>query len=243
MNLKEEIATITTLQWTVLIALLVAINTVIFVGLLVVQPLGGLQNVLAQVPLLATRTPFPTFTSTFTPRPPATAISTHVPAWTPTITPTPSPTDTPTPIPRVFAQSFRPLPTPTATEIPTPIFDYIGTARQMTPCENQGNHHLFVYVRDKAGHGIPNIKLRVFWVGGSGGEAFLMTGTKIQDPGLTDFAMFKGSYSIEVIDGLSQVIGPLSPDIPQNETCAQNGNTEANSLYHYSFEVIFTKVR
>jgi hypothetical protein len=42
---------------------------------------------------------------------------------------------------------------------------------------------------------------------------------------------------------LSQVIGPISPDIPRNELCAETDNGVANSLYHYSFEVIFTKVR
>jgi hypothetical protein len=115
--------------------------------------------------------------------------------------------------------------------------------RQLTPCENAGKHHIFAYVRDPAGNGIPGVKMRVFWEGGNGGEAILTTGTKIEDPGLTDFAMFKGSYFVEVLDGLSQVIGPISPDIPLDELCAETGNGVANSLYHYSFEVIFTKVR
>jgi hypothetical protein len=65
----------------------------------------------------------------------------------------------------------------------------------------------------------------------------------MEDPGLTDFAMFKGSYFVEVMDGFSQVMGPISPDIAQNEECAATGNGVANSLFHYSFEVVFTKVR
>jgi hypothetical protein len=65
----------------------------------------------------------------------------------------------------------------------------------------------------------------------------------MEDPGLTDFAMFKGSYMVEVLDGFSQVVGPISPDIPVNEECPETGNGVANSLFHYSFEVIFTKVR
>jgi hypothetical protein len=115
--------------------------------------------------------------------------------------------------------------------------------RQLTPCENQGKHHIFAYIRDPAGNSLPGIKIRVFWVGGSGGEAIITTGTKIEDPGLADFAMFKGEYFVEVMDGPSQVIGPISPDIPRNELCPENDNGIANSLYHYSFEVIFTKVR
>jgi hypothetical protein len=113
----------------------------------------------------------------------------------------------------------------------------------LTPCENAGKHHIFAYVRDQTGNGIPGVKLRVWWPGGNGGEAVLTTGTKMEDPGLTDFAMFKGTYFVEVLDGLSQVVGPISPDIPNNELCAETGNGVANSLFHYSFEVIFTKVR
>jgi hypothetical protein len=132
---------------------------------------------------------------------------------------------------------------PVPTNTPTPAFDYRGTIRQLTPCENAGKHHIFAYARDQQGNGIPGVKMKVSWVGGSGGEAILTTGTKMEDPGLTDFAMFKGTYFIEVLDGSSEVIGPISPDIPHNEMCAETGNGVANSLFHYSFEVIFTKVR
>lgn len=90
---------------------------------------------------------------------------------------------------------------------------------------------------------MPDVNLKVSWPGGEGSEAFMKTGTKAEDPGLADFAMFKGSYYVEVADGFSEVIGPISPDIPLNEVCVTSGNTQANSLYHYSFEVIFTKVR
>jgi len=183
----------------------------------------------------------PTFTPTGTNVPPPTPRSTPVPTWSPTITPTPTETGTPTPAPTQTPIRATSVPIPTST--PTPIFDYIGTIRQLTACENQGKHHIFAYVRDQNGNGLPGMKLRVFWHGGSGGEAILTTGTKIEDPGLADFAMFKGEYNIEVMDGLSQVIGPISPDIPRNELCKENGNGVANSLYHYSFEVIFTKVR
>ncbi len=65
----------------------------------------------------------------------------------------------------------------------------------------------------------------------------------MQDPGLADFAMFKGVYYVEMLGGLSPLLGPISPDIPRSEMCAATGNGVANSLYHYSFEVIFTKAR
>jgi hypothetical protein len=243
-SLKKEIATISDQQWTVLISLLAVVNLVVLGGLvwlLAVQSPGGLQRVLAQAP--ATRTPLPTFTPTATNLPPPTPTSTFVPTWTPTITLTPLPTDTPTvtPIPIRAVAAAQEAPTPTVT--PTPAFDYVGTVRQLTACENAGKHHIFAYVRDQNGQGIPDVKMRVFWYGGNGGEAILTTGTKIEDSGLADFAMFKGTYFIEVMDGSSQVLGPISPDIPVSELCTETGNGVANSLYHYSFEVIFTKMR
>ncbi len=239
--LKHEVATISDQQWTFLISLLTLVNMVILgalVWLLAIQSTGRFPIVLAQAP--ATRTPLPTFTPT-----PglniSTPMNTRVPTWTPTITPPATATDIPTIAPTKTPIRATKVPVPTNT--PTPQYDYVGTIRQLTACENAGKHHIFAYVRDAAGNSIPGIKMKVSWGGGSGGEAILTTGTKIEDPGLADFAMFKGVYFIEVVDGLSQVVGPISPDIPVNETCAETDNGVANSLYHYSFEVIFTKVR
>jgi hypothetical protein len=240
--LKKEFAAISSSQWTVLIALLTLVNLVILGGLvwlLAIQSPDDFRRVLAQAP--ATRTPYPTFTPTPTDLPPPTPLNTLVPTWTPTITPTPTETSTPTPPPPPTPIRVTAVPVPTST--PTPAYDFVATMRQLTPCENQGKHHIFVYVRDAASKGIPGVNVRVFWKGGSGGEAIVTTGTKIEDPGLTDFAMFKGSYFVEVMGVSSQVVGPISPDIPLNELCPDNDNGVANSLYHYSFEVIFTKVR
>lgn len=243
-RLKREIASITDQQWTVLLSLLTVVNMVVLGGLvwlLATQTSGRFPIVLAQAP--ATRTPFPTFTPTPTGLPPATPLNTPVPTWTPSVTPTPTPTDVTTATAIPTKTPIRATQAPIPTNTPTPEFDYIGTVRQLTPCENAGKHHIFAYVRDQNGNGLSGIKMKVWWEGGNGGEAILTTGTKMQDPGLADFAMFKGTYYIEVLDGLSQVIGPISPDIPRNELCAETGNGVANSLYHYSFEVIFTKVR
>ena len=239
---KREIATITDQQWTVLLSLLTLVNMVVLGGLvwlLATQSSGRFPVVLAQAP--ATRTPFPTFTPTATGSPMATVINTRVPTWTPSVTSTPTATDIPTAVPSRTPIRATKVPVPTNT--PTPEFDYIGTVRQLTACENAGKHHIFAYVRDINGNGLPGIKMRVTWGAGSGGEGIITTGTKMEDPGLADFAMFKGTYFVEVLDGLSQKVGPISPDIPRNEVCAETGNGVANSLYHYSFEVIFTKVR
>lgn len=239
-GLKKEIATITNGQWAVLISLALSVNLVILVGIILLYQPGSFETIIAQAPILATRTALPTFTPTLTGTPFATAENTRVPTWTPSITPTPADTNTPTAVPtRVFVQAAS-IALPTATMTPTPNYDYVGSVRQLTPCENQGKHHIFAYVRDTAGNGIPGMQMRVFW---PGNEAILLTGTKMEDAGLADFAMFKGEYYIEVVGSNSQVLGPISPDIPLNETCHENGNTEANSLFHYSFEVVFTKVR
>ncbi|MFQ5610518.1 MAG: hypothetical protein ACE5H9_00125 [Anaerolineae bacterium] len=247
----RELATLTPNQWIALIALLVLINMIVVGGLvwLVADEFSTppLFSPAVRAQAVATRTPRPTFTTTPdqpTPAPFPTSTNTLVPTWTPSITPTPPPTHTPlpteTPTETPAPVITRVFPTATPTPTPTPDVDFVATIRQLTPCENQGKHHIFIYVRDQAGAGIPNIQLRVWW---PGGEAFVITGDKIEDPGLTDFAMFKGSYFVEVAGFASDVVGPISPDIPQDETCAETGNPVANSLYHYSFEVIFTKVR
>jgi hypothetical protein len=245
-GLKRELATITNQQWAVLISLLGLVNMVILGGivwLLATESPGGFRRVLAQAP--ATRTPFPTFTTTPTGLPPATPVGTFVPTWTPTVTPTPAATDTPTVAPTPTFAPVRIVLTATPTPSPTPIFDYLGTMRQLTPCENAGKHHIFIKVADTNGNGIDGVNLKI----NKGIETFTTkTETKQNlrgelEPGHVDFAMFKGSYLVEVLDGLSQVIGPISPDIPLNELCPETGNGVANSLFHYSFEVVFTKVR
>lgn len=85
------------------------------------------------------------------------------------------------------------------------------------------------------------VRVRVAW---AGGEATMVTGQKLDiDPGFVDFAMFKGNYTLQVLDYVSEIAGPISPDIPHGELCQETGNPVANSLYHYSFEIVFQKVR
>lgn len=259
-HLLRDLAGLTFNQWLTLISLLILLNLVVMGGLLwvitsEVAPVDTSlnQQVLAQAP--ATRTPYPTFTVAspyLAPLYPTLPLqpsptNTRVPTWTPSVTPTPSPTATPTVTPTptdtpvvIQARARPPTNTPTPTPSPTPNVDFAATMRQLTPCENQGKHHIFISVVDQNGNGMPGMKIKVSW---PGGDAIVETGTKIEDPGLTDFAMFKGTYYVELLGFVSEVVGPITPDIPRDELCKENNNPVGNSLFHYSYEVIFRKVR
>ena len=122
-----------------------------------------------------------------------------------------------------------------------PDVDFVVEWRQLTACENEGKHHLFIHVYDQNGEGMPGMQLRIAWVGG---ETVAETGNKLDvHPGFVDFAMYKGSYTVEVLGFKSEVAGPVTPDIPQGQLCEATGNPVANSLYHYSYEITFRKVR
>jgi len=113
--------------------------------------------------------------------------------------------------------------------------------RQLSPCENEGKHHIFIHVRDKEGHGIPGVRVHITW---PSGETYATTGHKLEvHPGFVDFAMFKGSYTLQLADLDSEIVGPLTPDIARSEMCDKTGNPVANSMYHYSYEVVFQQVR
>jgi CRP-like cAMP-binding protein len=201
-----------------------------------------------------TNTPTPTMTPTNTPTPTETPIPTHTP--TPTLTPTPTetptpvftptPTETPSPIPILnTATPSPPTDTPTPEPTPTPDVDFrVKSVRQLTACENQGKHHIFIKVEDINGQGINGVPIKVEWAPVKDGSVIANTETKTDlngqlDPGRIDFAMFKGNYTIEVMGGTSQVAGPVTPDYGTNEACGENA--VANSLYHISYEVIFQR--
>jgi CRP-like cAMP-binding protein len=206
---------------------------------------------------LQTATPAPTFTPTSLPTPTATLMPTNTPipptptpqpiAIVPTDTPTPvPPTDTPTPAPPV-ATPIPALPTDTPapeppTPTPAPAYDFVlaeGAPRRLGPCENEGGHHILVDVVDAQGNGLPGIKLEVAWPGGS---AEIQTGKKAEKGlGFVDFPMYHGTYSVRVLGARSQVAEGITVDIDRNEVCPATGNVEANSLYHYSYEVIFQR--
>ena len=248
-RLNDQFRDVSIGDWKLIISLLLVANTVAIasLGWLVhTRKVPGAPyleaRVMAQAP--PTRTPLPTFTGTPLPTATPSPTNTLVPTWTPTptetptITPTPTETPTSTPEPTVVrgpTATFTPAPTP------TPNVDFTVSVRQLTPCENEGKHHLFVYVKDVNGEGMAGARLRVSW---EGGEATMVTGDKVDiDPGFVDFAMFKGNYTVQVLDYTTEIAGPITPDIPRNELCEETGNGVANSLFHYSYEIIFQKVR
>lgn len=214
------------------------------------------------LPFVETVTPSPTPspTASTTPTQTPTASATPIPSATPTPTLTPTPTETPTPVPTETATptptsplpiAMVPLPptvppdTPTPDPTATPNVDFrLVGVRQLTPCENQSKHHIFIKVQDPSGQGINNVPVKIEWAPGVDGHVIATTETKTDrigqlDPGRIDFAMFKGNYTVEVMGGTSQIAGPVTPDFGTNEPCEQNA--VANSLYHISFEVIFER--
>lgn len=190
----------------------------------------------------ATNTATPTDTPTITPTP----TDTPIPTWTPTFTPTPMPTattipptDTPVPRPVRVLPTDTPTPEePTAT--PTPNVDFrLVKVRKLTPCENKGGHNIYITVLDKDGNGIPNTRVWVSW-GPDGAE--LVTGKKPEvSLGFVDFPMFKGTHAVEIMDSRSEVATGITPDIPIDEPCQEAGVTAGNTLYHYSYEVVFQR--
>lgn len=218
-------------------------------------PSDSLRN--GALGFLQTPTPKPTFTPS---QPTPTTIlmmSTDTPV-PPTPTPQPIaiiPTETPTPVPPTDTPTLAPListpvpapPTDTPTpELPTPTpapaYDFVlaeGIPRRLGPCENEGGHHILVNVIDAQGNGLPGIKLEVAWAGGS---AEIETGHKPEKGlGFVDFPMYHGTYSVRVLGARSQVAEGITVDINKNETCPTTGNVQANSLYHYSYEVTFQR--
>jgi len=195
--------------------------------------------VVAQGPSpLPTRTLRPTFTSTPTP----TETPTSTPTPTVTSTFTPIPTDTPIP-PTHTPKPVAPKPTqapPTPTDAPVPDMDYrVVKVRRLSACENHGNHNIYINVIDKDRNGIPWVKLWVSW-GPDGAE--LETGHKPEmGDGYVDFPMFKGTHTVEVVNARSEIAQGITPDIPVAERCEDTGEELGNSLYHYSYEVVFQR--
>jgi hypothetical protein len=206
----------------------------------------------AALPFVETATPTPTETSTptETPTPTSTVTETPIPTWTPTPTNTPTPTETPTPIftptptdtpTRAFTRApLPPTETPTPAATPTPDVDFaLVSVRQLTPCENHGNHHIFVKVQDATGQGINGVPVKIQWAATEDGFVIAKTETKENTPGRIDFAMFKGTYSVEIQGATSQKAEGITPDYGVNEACGEDAT--ANSLYHQSYEVIFRR--
>jgi hypothetical protein len=160
----------------------------------------------------------------------------------PTATPTPLP-DTPTPTPLPYTPTPRePTQTPTPSATPTPDADYIiASVRQLTACENEGKHHIFIHTVDSNGNGLDNIPLKICWGVGPDDCAHPLTETKDEGIGWVEFAMFKGVYSVQVDGAKSQVASGITPDYQLDELCPETDNPVANSRFHASFEVIIQR--
>jgi CRP-like cAMP-binding protein len=200
-----------------------------------------------------TATASPSATPTETPTPAPTPTDTPIPTWTPTptatntplpptATPTPLP-DTPTPTPLPYTPTPRePTWTPTPSATPTPDADYIiASVRQLTACENEGKHHIFVHVMDANGTGLNNVPLKICWGVGPNDCARPLTETKDEGIGWVEFAMFKGVYSVQVDGAKSQVASGITPDYQLDELCPETDNPVANSRFHASFEVFIQR--
>jgi hypothetical protein len=53
--------------------------------------------------------------------------------------------------------------------------------------------------------------------------------------------MYHGTYSVRVLGARSQVAEGITVEIAAAEVCSATGNQVANSLYHYSYEVVFQR--
>jgi hypothetical protein len=199
-------------------------------------------NVPAPASLRSASTPTPTATR-------AAAASATPTKRPPTATPTRRPpTATPTPLPA----GITPRATATNTPAPPPPrgIDYrIKLVRRLTACENGGNHHLFMLVLDAQGNGLASRQVEVVWPSGS---TIVVTGQKVENiptlginaqttAGYVNFGMYHGSYRARVLDGVSEQTDWLTVDIPVDEYCPATDNPQGNSLYHYSYLIVFQR--
>lgn len=108
----------------------------------------------------------------------------------------------------------------------------ITRVRKLTACENMGNHHIYITVRDTGGAGMAGVPVRVSWGSLPGDGVVGKTGPN----GRMEFAMSKGTYSVAIDGGNSQTASGITAGYQVDEFC---GDTLGNFLYHASFEVVF----
>ncbi|HEY85218.1 MAG TPA: hypothetical protein G4N96_08935 [Chloroflexi bacterium] len=128
----------------------------------------------------------------------------------------------------------------TLKDYPRPFY-MLNQLRKLTACENMGNHHLYIQVKDAAGEGINDIPVEIRWGAGAGDNIIAKTKTDINydgnvQEGIVVFTMFKGTYAVSILDGDGQVGSGITADYQVDEYC---GEALGNSLYHASFELIF----
>lgn len=228
---------------------------------------GGYQERAVRVAMLAdlptdvtpTYTPWPTETPIPTPTFTPTATPTETPIPTATFTPVP-PTDTPIPptntpvptrvptravakaaaAPAVQAAAAAPAPAPAKANVQFSLVE----ARRLTPCENKGNHNIFIKVVDAAGNPVDGVMV-IQTPNGQPGNVIDKQVSGSKGPGMAEFLMWKlADYSVYVsTDGgnptSTDMANGLNSGFTDEAECApgQGGNT----LFHNSFSVIFRK--
>ncbi|MFQ6016009.1 MAG: hypothetical protein ACE5NP_11275 [Anaerolineae bacterium] len=152
---------------------------------------------------------------------------------TPTATPTTTPTSPPSPTAVPPTATLPPTDTPTITPTPlpsaTPAVIYRLLERHLVPCQEDSTEpmHILIEVVDEQGMGVPNVPIQVI---GPDGEDTFYTGLKRKGPGLADFEMESGSYSVKVMDGSSDIVENLSTDL-LDESCPDDGKEHYRSWF------------
>ena len=244
------------------------------------------------VAYLATPTPLPTDTPLPTPTPTATPLPSDTPV--PTATPLPStdtplppsdtppppaPTDTPRPTAAPPTPTPRPQPTntpqprPTATPTNTPSppagpWFTIVESRMMRIEENagcEGNHNIFVEVRDKNGAPLSGVVVCRYWslqIDDPG--ACKITGVTDDKPaGWAEFDLHMATDQVYIapeigsqirLSPLSDKFSTIDEEIPiswllgagyceSEEDCQQRLQENRLCRGHYSYKIVFQKVR
>jgi hypothetical protein len=130
-------------------------------------------------------------------------------------------------------------------EPPKPANQFSVTEnRRMTPCENKGNHHIFINVVDAGGNPLDGVTL-VQTPHGQIGNILDKTVSGIKGPGKAEFTMWKGGgYDVYVTsDGVNpantEIAQGMTSGLPDEANCSDGGG--GNTLFHNSFKVVFRK--
>jgi CRP-like cAMP-binding protein len=263
------VAVIVLLLWVLGAAAIAIINSLVgqTSGVSSAPMAAGYQERAVRVAMIAdlptdvtpTYTPWPTETPIPTPTFTPTATPTNTPI--PTATFTPMPTDTPAPptaTPRptrvpvraVARAAAAPAVQAAAAAAPAPVAAKPSTqyqlveVRRLSPCENKGNHNIFVTVVDGAGNPVDGVLL-VQTPNGQPGNVIDKQMSGAKGPGKAEFLMWKmADYSVYVSGdgsnpGSTEIANGLNSNFADEQECApgQGGNT----LFHNSFSVIFRK--
>ncbi len=200
-----------------------------------------------------TETPIPTSTPTITPTPTNTPIPTETPTLEPTATPFPTSTPVPPPsLPAVASveeaakalAAEAPVEEAQAAALVSNVEWRLVEARRLSPCENKGNHHIFVKVIDAAGNPMDGVVL-IQSASGNPGALLDRSVSGAKGPGQAEFVMWKGAtYGVFVANGdgspaSTDFANDLHSGFTDESECADGGG--GNTLFHNSFSVIFQR--